>query len=104
MAALLGVTAVFVALLFLGKRARALRAAVRGSGGTPETAIAIANFGEIDDAIAGQRCECRGRFLLRGEGPVAAYDQLRQVHIECRECGRDRRLFFDLTQTDGGRF
>jgi hypothetical protein len=76
------------------------RAAERARpGGTPETALAVHDFAEIDRASRGQTCHCGGPFRLRGEGPAQwAGRPLRAVTLECSRCERERRLYFDLSE------
>jgi hypothetical protein len=105
MGALLGVVAAVAALAILVRRGRAMRGAAMQPGARPERPIAVLSFDEIDFTVEQQRCECGGRFQPRGEGPVAGAPRLRQVQIECRECDRERRLFFDVgasTRANGG--
>jgi len=96
MEALLGLAAAVAALAILGQRLQARRLSAMLPGGRPERAIPVAAFDEIDVVVEQQRCGCGGRFEPRGEGPVATDRHLRQVRIECRDCERERRLFFDL--------
>ncbi len=69
-------------------------------GGGAQTAIRIDNFGVIDSTVALRRCRCSGRFTILGEGPVSGATQIRRIRIECRECGREQELYFDLTDVD----
>lgn len=67
-------------------------------GGSPQTAIPIENYADIDVAVRMQSCRCGGRFLVRGEGPAQHRGRpLRVTHLECRSCERERRLYFDLS-------
>ena len=97
MGALLGILAAIAAAVILVRSLQERRLAAAEPGGSAASAIPISQFGEIDTVVAGQRCSCRGRFALRGEGPVGTGGEIRRALIECRECGRERSLFFDLT-------
>lgn len=96
METLLGVVAALAATILLVRTLREREDRRRRPGGSAATAVPIAQFGEIDAIVATQRCTCRGRFAVRGEGPLAAEGTIRQVRLECRECGRERLLFFDM--------
>ena len=98
MEGLLGAAAL-VAAVGIGVRIVQQRAAERARpGATAARAIAIEDFGDIDVAVRMQLCGCGGRFVIRGEGPAAGTaDHLRVVHLECRKCERERRLFFDVS-------
>jgi hypothetical protein len=70
-------------------------------GGSLASAIPIESYAEIDIAVRMQACSCGGRYVIRGEGPVAgATRPLRTTHLECRRCGRERVLYFDLTNLE----
>jgi hypothetical protein len=67
-------------------------------GRSPETAIPIENYADIDVAIRMQSCRCGGRLVVRGEGPSAHRGHpLRVTRLECRSCERERQLYFDLS-------
>jgi hypothetical protein len=75
--------------------------AVEGArpGRSAANAIPIQDYGEIDIALRLNTCRCGGRFLLRGEAPLAdAERSLRVAIVECRRCEREQRFFFDLSQ------
>lgn len=101
MQSLLGLIAVCVAVGAIALHLRARRKAARQPGATADNAIAIEDFGDIDSALALRRCRCRGRLRLRGEGPVQAAPRLRRVVAECRECGREQFLYFDVDRVFG---
>ena len=95
LSSLLGLAAL-VAAIAVGLRIMQQRAAEKAQPGrTPDTAIAVHDYGEIEIAVRLQTCACGGRFALRGEGPVGA---LRVAMLECRKCEREQRLFFDLSE------
>lgn len=97
MASLLGVAAL-VAAVVVGLRWLQRRAVDRArAGGSPQRAIPIADYSEIDVAVRLQTCACGGHFLVRGEGPEGAAGALRVAHLECRRCERERRVYFDVS-------
>ncbi len=96
MGALLGVVALAAAIV-VGLRLLERRAAERAQPGRrPRQAIAIADYGEIDLAIRLQACACGGRYQLRGEGPGRT-PELRVANLECRRCGRETAMYFDVS-------
>ncbi len=97
MEAFLGILAAIAAVAILVRSTRERRAAAAKPGGSAASAIPVSQFGVMDAVVAEQRCSCRGRFALRGEGPVGTGGRIRRALVECRECGRERSLFFDLT-------
>jgi hypothetical protein len=96
MEALLGVAAALAALALLARAIQTRRARRDAPGGSVKTAVRIAHFDEIDATVADNRCDCGGRFTLRGEGPVAGTESIRRARIECRDCGAERELYFDM--------
>ena len=99
LSSLLGLAAL-VAAIAVGLRIMQQRAAEKAQPGrTPDTAIAVHDYGEIEIAVRLQTCACGGRFALRGEGPVGGTERpLRVAMLECRKCEREQRLFFDLSE------
>lgn len=91
--------AALLAVLVVGVRLIQQRAIERSQPGrSPDTAIPIEDYGDMDFAVRMQTCRCGGRYLLRGEGSLADADRpLRIAHMECRRCERQRRLYFDLS-------
>jgi len=94
MGALLGVVALVVAIV-LGTRALQRRAVERGQPGhTAARPIPITDYGEMDLSVRLLTCGCGGHYATQGEGPGA--QGLRVAHLECRRCGRERALYFDV--------
>jgi hypothetical protein len=86
---------VIAGLAWRSWRRRAAECALPGR--SPETAICVRDYSEIDVTVGLERCPCGGRFVVRGEGPVRARGSgLRMTRIECRRCARERVLYFDL--------
>lgn len=97
MASLLGVVALISAIV-VGLRLLQQRAVDRARpGATPDTAIPITDYSDIDVAVNMQTCRCGGRFTLRGEGPASPPGSLRVAHLECRRCEREQRVYFDVS-------
>ena len=87
-------TAVLTAVIVLGwRKFRQRRAETTRPGRDEATAIPVTDYGEIDATVLIQRCTCGGRFITRGEGSRGA---LRVVHLECRQCERERTVYFDV--------
>ncbi len=100
MQALLGLAAALVAIALMARTLQVRRADKVAPGGSVKTAIRIEDFSDIDYTVALRRCQCRGKYAPLGEGPVNGAAQIRRVRIECRECGRENELYFDLTDVD----
>ena len=67
-------------------------------GGSPESAMPVSSFDELDSELTRRRCHCGGRYDRHGEGPVGAEGRvLRSVAVECRRCEERTRVYFDLT-------
>jgi len=79
-------------------RRRLLRLMRALPGGTPENAIVVASFAEIDDHVRARRCACGGRVEVLGEGSRALErTRLRVIHVECGICERRAEMYFDVT-------
>jgi hypothetical protein len=90
--------ALLLAIAAVALRSWRHRAAERAlPGRSPETAIRVEDYSDIDVTVRLESCSCGGLFVLRGEGPVRGYGaSLRLTRIECRRCARERVLYFDL--------
>jgi hypothetical protein len=90
--------AVITAVFVVGARAAWKRAAERAQPGrSPRTAIPVHDYAEIDIAVRMQTCHCGGHFVVRSEGPARNADHLRIAFLECRQCEKERRMYFDLS-------
>ena len=104
MIASLALTLVLViAVMAVGRRrlhrARLRRAAATRAGASPELAIAIRSFDEIDDALAARWCHCGGYLERTGEGTRdVAGRRYRIVRQACQECEEVAEVFFDTTE------
>jgi hypothetical protein len=97
MGSLLGLVALMAAIV-VGIRLLQRRAVDRARpGATPDTAIPISDYSDIDVAVNMQTCRCGGRFALRGEGPASLPGRFRVAHLECRRCEREQRVYFDMS-------
>jgi hypothetical protein len=72
-------------------RARLRRAARTRAGASPDLAIHVRSYADIDDHLAARWCAACGGYLERsGEG-------LRVARLACQECERVDEVFFDVT-------
>jgi hypothetical protein len=80
-------------------RARLRRAARTRAGASPDLAIHVRSYADIDDHLAARWCAACGGYLERsGEGSRAAGDRrLRVARLACQECERVDEVFFDVT-------
>src|SRR5215470_17917686 len=91
---------VATASMWLRRRRRAaLRRASRvRAGSSPELAIAVRRFSEIDDHLARRWCHCGGYLERTGEGSRDAYGRrYRVARLRCQECEDPSEVFFDTT-------
>jgi hypothetical protein len=83
-----------------GARARAARRRWReGPGTSPERAIPVRSYDEIDAAVAARRCACGERLRPTGEGTRQAGERrYRFVRLACDECEEAAALYFDVSE------
>lgn len=81
-------------------RRRALRQAARGrAGATPELAIVVRSFGEMDDQLGRRWCHCGGYLERTGEGTrETGGRRFRIARLRCQECDDAAEVFFDTTE------
>jgi len=94
--------ALLLALAFSARRVwlrRRLGGLMRAlPGGTPDLAVTVSSFSEIDDHVRGRRCPCGGRYEVLGEGSrVHEGVRLRLLRLECGICERETEIYFDVT-------
>lgn len=94
----LGAAAFAAVLAFVARTVRSTLVERRRPGRSPGRALPVEDYSDIDAAVRMEVCTCTSHFVLRGEGPLQHGErQLRAARIECRSCGRERVLYFDLS-------
>jgi hypothetical protein len=98
---LMGV-AVIAAVVAMGRRrwhrAWLRREAGRRAGATPELAIPVRSYAEMDAPLAGRWCACGGYLERFGEGSrEQSGRRYRVARLRCQECERVDEVFFDTT-------
>jgi hypothetical protein len=79
-------------------KATARRASMQGPGSSPEQAIVIRTFADMDDELRRRHCLCGMRFSLAGEGTRDAGGRvLRVARLYCDDCDESREVFFDTS-------
>lgn len=67
-------------------------------GSTPESALAIRDFAEMDAAIDRRACPCGGRPALEGEGSREVDGRrFRVARLVCPACEEEQFVFFETT-------
>ena len=102
MTTILFVLAIVAAVAAMGlkrrAKAKARRASFEGPGMSPEQAIAIRRFDDMDEEIRRRHCLCGARFSLAGEGTRDVGGRtLRVARLYCEECDESREVFFDTS-------
>ena len=99
--ALLAAVVLVAAGVWVARRlqARAARRhAASGPGSSPERAIAVRSFDEIDRTVAARRCVCGTPLQLTGEGArEAGGRRYRLARLTCDECEEETVVYFDVT-------
>jgi len=81
------------------RRARLRRAAAGRPGTSPERAIYIRSYGDLDEHLAGRWCVCGGYLERTGEGTrEAGGRRFRVARLACQECEAVEEVFFDTTE------
>jgi hypothetical protein len=95
----IAIVAAVVAVLGRRARRRALvRAARERAGATPELAILVRSFTEIDDHLGRRWCHCGGYLERVGEGTrEMGGRRFRIARLRCQECEDPAEVFFDTT-------
>ena len=74
------------------------RAARQGPGSSPERAISIQSYTEMDAQLASRRCVCGEPLTRTGEGSrEVAGRRLRVARLVCEECERLHEVYFDTS-------
>ena len=102
MTTILFVLAIVAAVSAVGwkrlQKSRARRAVLQGPGSSPEQAIPIRTFAEMDAHLRRRRCSCGAFLSLNGEGTrESGHRRLRVARLSCDDCEETRELFFDTT-------
>ncbi len=102
MTGLLLATVVMIAVAAVGlrrlRRARLRRAAGRRAGASPERAVHVRSYTEMDEHLTRRWCTCGGYLERTGEGSRDFRDRrLRVARLACQECERTEEVFFDTT-------
>jgi hypothetical protein len=95
----IAIVAAVVALARRRWRRQALvRAARERAGATPELAILVRSFTEIDDHLGRRWCHCGGYLERTGEGTREMDGRrFRIAHLRCQDCDDPAEVFFDTT-------
>jgi hypothetical protein len=99
---LLLVAALLAAIMAMGgrgyRRRRLRRAAATRAGSSPDTAIVVRRFDEIDAHLRARWCHCGGYLERCGEGTrETGGRRYRTARLHCQECDADALVFFDTT-------
>ncbi len=99
---LLFVAAIVAAVVTVGlrrrRRSRLRRSAATREGSSPDKAIYVQSFGDIDQQLSQRWCHCGGFLERRGEGSrEIAGRRYRIARLECQECEAEQEVFFDTT-------
>lgn len=100
MAGLLIAVAVVLAVAAVSyRRWQQARELAQRPGASLARAIPVERFDEIEILLAGRQCACGHLQRFTGEGSQQLEERrFRVAHLTCPECGRDDRVFFDVTQ------
>ena len=94
--------AIVAAVVSLGlrrlRRRRLRRAAASRAGSSPERAIHVRSYGEMDGHLAQRWCFCGGYLERTGEGTrEIGGRRFRVARLACQECESVEEVFFDTT-------
>ena len=80
------------------RRRRLRRAAATRAGSSPEQAITIRSFTEMDEHIGQRWCACGGYLERSGEGSREREGRrFRVARLRCQECEAIDEVYFDTT-------
>src|SRR5262249_12277950 len=96
----LAIVAAVVSLGFLPlQRQRLRRAAGTRLGSSPERAIHVRSYSEMDGHLAQRWCFCGGYLERTGEGSRTVSGRtFRIARLRCQECEAPDEVFFDTTE------
>ena len=81
------------------RRRRLRRAAATRAGSSPEQAITIRSFAEMDEHLGRRWCACGGYLERSGEGTRERDGRrFRVARLSCQECEAVDEVFFDTTE------
>jgi len=92
--------AVVLAVAAAGWRrwARARKKA-RRRGASPQRAVPVRRFDQMDEFLQRHACGCGARFRLAGESSrTAGARGLRVTRLVCPACGAEERVYFEVTR------
>jgi hypothetical protein len=93
------VAAVAAMALRRSRRRRMARAALERPGASPENAIYIRSFTEMNEHLRRRWCSCGGFLELEGEGTRDRDGRrFRVARMRCHECDEPSEVFFDTTE------
>jgi hypothetical protein len=80
------------------RRARLRRAARERAGASPERAIHIRSYSEMEDHLGRRWCACGGYLERSGEGTREMDGRrFRMARLRCQECEVVEEVFFDTS-------
>ena len=80
------------------RRFRLARAATTRAGSSPDTAIVVRRFDEIDEHLRARWCHCGGYLEGCGEGTrEIGARRYRTARLRCQECEAEVVVFFDTS-------
>src|SRR5262245_12391338 len=81
------------------RRSALRRAAATRAGASPDLAIAVRSFNEMDDHLGRRWCHCGGFLERTGEGSrEIGGRRFRIARLQCQECEDAAEVFFDTTE------
>jgi hypothetical protein len=96
----IAIVAAVVSMWRRRRRRSGLRQAARArAGASPDLAIAVRSFHEIDDHLTRRWCHCGGYLERTGEGTrELGGRRFRIARLRCQECDDAAEVFFDTTE------
>jgi hypothetical protein len=96
----IAIVAAVIAVVRRRLRRGALRREARTrAGASPDLAIAVRSFSEMDDHLGRRWCHCGGYLERTGEGSrEIGGRRFRIARLRCQECEDAAEVFFDTTE------